>query len=127
MIDPATFSPAKTGLTGPTIEDIKLQATGSVLHVDGHRGSHDFPGDYTGIAHEPSGRFAVEIGDTLELTTTNETGSHHPFHLHGFSIQPMELIESHGLARTTRSRTRNIRDNIDVPAGYTLRYRRPAR
>jgi FtsP/CotA-like multicopper oxidase with cupredoxin domain len=121
LLDPAGFSPVKPGVTGPDIEDIKLQSTGSVLHVDGHRGSHDFPGDYAGIPHEPSGRWAAEIGDTLELTTTNQTLSHHPFHLHGFSIQPKELTKSGGPNYTFPYA--EYRDNIDVPAGYTLRYR----
>ena len=69
-----------------------------------------------------------QIGDTLELTVTNQTGAHHPFHLHGFSIQPLELIERNaGLARTTRSPYAEFRDNIDVPAGYTLTLPGPAR
>jgi FtsP/CotA-like multicopper oxidase with cupredoxin domain len=43
-----------------------------------------------GAAAESS-RMAV-LGQTLELTVTNKTANaHHPFHLHGFSMQPLTL------------------------------------
>jgi FtsP/CotA-like multicopper oxidase with cupredoxin domain len=40
-----------------------------------------------------SARYA-KLGDTLEFTVTNKTGAHHPFHLHGFSIQPISLTDT---------------------------------
>ena len=73
--------------------------------------------------HRPaSARFAPDapLGDTLELTVTNQTGAHHPFHLHGFSIQPLDLHA--GRRSPTYTFPYNeFRDNIDVPANYTLR------
>jgi FtsP/CotA-like multicopper oxidase with cupredoxin domain len=118
LLDPTAFSPAKPGLSS---QDIELNATGTELQVNGHRGSHDFPGDYAAIPHEDSARYAVEIGDTLELTVNNTTNAHHPFHLHGFSIQPIELFKAGGPNYTFGYA--EFRDNIDVPANYTLRYR----
>jgi FtsP/CotA-like multicopper oxidase with cupredoxin domain len=118
LLDPATFSPAKPGLSS---QEIQLTATGSSLGVDSHIGSHDFPGDYAAIPNEASARYAAAIGDTLELTVNNTTGAHHPFHLHGFSIQPLDLTKSGGPTYTFGYP--EFRDNIDVPAGYTLRFR----
>jgi FtsP/CotA-like multicopper oxidase with cupredoxin domain len=117
LLDPAAFSPAKPGLPS---QDVKLTATGSSLGVDSVLGEHDFPGDYTAVPHPGSTRYA-KLHDTLELTVTNTTGAHHPFHLHGFSIQPLELTKPASPSYTFGYR--EFRDNIDVPAGYSLRFR----
>ena len=117
LLDPSTFTPPKAGLSSP---NIRLTAAGTSLGVDDEIGQHDFAGDYTDFPHEESARYA-ELGETLELTVENTTGAHHPFHLHGFSIQPIELT-SPG-APTYTWPYPEFRDNIDVPAGYTLRYR----
>jgi FtsP/CotA-like multicopper oxidase with cupredoxin domain len=120
VLDPSTFSPAKPGLATP---EIQLNATGSSLQINGHVGSHDFPGNYTDIAHENSARYAAAIGDILEMTVNNVSDAHHPFHLHGFSIQPLELIKTGGGGPDYTFPYAEYRDNIDVPARYTLRYR----
>jgi FtsP/CotA-like multicopper oxidase with cupredoxin domain len=128
LIDPATLAPPQPGTPN---QDIVLtnQHAGGKLGINSVVGEHDFPGDFTTIPHFDSSRFA-SIGDTLELTVTNNTGAHHPFHLHGFSIQPLEFVDTlatgPGPAGTGPSYTfpyLDFRDNIDVPAGYTLRYR----
>jgi FtsP/CotA-like multicopper oxidase with cupredoxin domain len=118
LLDPASFTPAKPGNPSPNIQ---LMATGSSLQVDGHVGAHDFPPPYTGIAHPPSQRYAAAVGDTLQLQTTNTTSSHHPFHLHGFSLQPISLTKAGGPDYTFPYA--EYRDNIDVPRNYTLTYR----
>ena len=120
LLDPAAFAPAKPGMAD---QDIELTATGASLGVNGILGHHDFAGDYTAVPHEDSSRYAASavIGDTLELTVTNTTGAHHPFHLHGFSIQPIEL--THPADDDYTFPYTDYRDNIDVPAGYTLRFR----
>ena len=132
LLDPSTFVPVKFGMGS---EDIWLTNTGAALGVNSVQGHHDFAGDYTAIPHENSARFA-NLGDTLELTVTNQTGAHHPFHLHGFSIQPIDLTDTipgapvagspDGSPGTGPSYTfgyNEFRDNIDVPGGYTLRFR----
>ena len=70
-----------------------------------------------------SSRYAasVPIESTLELTVQNATTAHHPFHLHGFSIQPIDLTLAGSPTYTFPSR--EFKDNVDVPALYTLRYR----
>jgi FtsP/CotA-like multicopper oxidase with cupredoxin domain len=117
LLDPSTFAPAKPGLAS---QDVQLTASGADLGIDGVLGHHDFAGDYTAIPHEGSARYA-KVGDILELTVTNTTGAHHPFHLHGFSIQPIEL--THPANPDYTFPYTDYRDNIDVPAGYTLRFR----
>ena len=46
--------------------------------------------------------------------------AHHPFHLHGFSIQPLTLTQG---ANTYTFPRAEYRDNIDVPKNTTLTYR----
>jgi FtsP/CotA-like multicopper oxidase with cupredoxin domain len=121
LLDPSTFTPAKTGLAA---QDIQLR---NGPNVDGFTGSHDFPGDYTAVPHGGSNRYA-KLGDTLELTVTNVSLAHHPFHMHGFSIQPISLTDSDptdgdGTKPPYVWPYREFRDNVDVPALYTLKFR----
>jgi FtsP/CotA-like multicopper oxidase with cupredoxin domain len=118
VLAPAGFAPPKPGNPSPNIQ---LMNGVNELQVDGHVGEHDFPGDYSAIVHPPSQRYAAAIGQVLELQTTNTTSSHHPFHLHGFSIQPLSLTKAGGPNYTFGYA--EYRDNIDVPRGYTLTYR----
>ena len=102
-------------------QDIKLTQNGQTdLGIDGVFGTHDVAGDYMLAPHLGSTRYAKQ-GDTLELTVTNQTGAHHPFHLHGFSIQPLSLTKTASPPYTWRYP--EFRDNVDIPAGYTLTFR----
>jgi FtsP/CotA-like multicopper oxidase with cupredoxin domain len=109
------------GAVGMTDPDIQLTAsTNPKLGINGKVGIHDSPGDYTDFEYAESTRWA-RIGDVLELTVTNMTiSAHHPFHLHGFSIQPLDLTKA---GSPTFVYEPEYRDNIDVPPGYTLRFR----
>ena len=98
LVDPATFNPVKPGIADPNIVLSNILnaiegGTGNRLGINGYHGSHDFPGDFTAIPNEASARYA-KLGDTLELSVTNVTGANHPFHLHGFSIQPKTLTDT---------------------------------
>jgi FtsP/CotA-like multicopper oxidase with cupredoxin domain len=125
LLNPSTFSPPKTGCHNvapcPTISNINLQQAATEAQIDGTFGTHDIPGSYELTPHLGSSRYAKE-GDILQLTVTNGTSAHHPFHLHGFSIQPITL--SNG-AQTFNFDTSNpeFRDNIDIPGGFTLTFR----
>ncbi len=120
LLDPATdFSPVKSGMAAQEIE--LTAAPGASLGINDKQGTHDFPGDYTAVPHELSARYAAAIGGTLELTVKNTTSAHHPFHLHGFSIQPLSLTKAGGPDYTFGYA--EFRDNIDVPKGYTLHFR----
>lgn len=92
---------------------ITFTNVGAQLGVNGIQGDHDHS------TLPASARFA-QIGDTLELTVTNETGAHHPFHLHGFSIQPVSL--SRGPAVYTYPYHEFV-DEVDIPSRHTLTFR----
>jgi FtsP/CotA-like multicopper oxidase with cupredoxin domain len=145
LLDPATFNSPMPGMAN---QDIRLTnnnpATGfsGMLGINSVQGFHDVTGDYTAIPHMGSARYA-QVGDTLELTVTNVTGADHPFHLHGFSIQPISLTDtmpcgpqetcapdmepgndaSPGTGPTYIFPYHEFMDNIDVPGGYTLTFR----
>jgi FtsP/CotA-like multicopper oxidase with cupredoxin domain len=121
LLNPAAFAPPKPGMSAQNIE------LRSGPNIDGITGSHDFPGDYTLVPQPDSTRYA-KLGDTLELTVTNTSAAHHPFHLHGFSIQPISLVDSDptdsdGAKPPYTWPYHEFRDNIDVPPLYTLRFR----
>ena len=117
LLDPSTFAPPKPGMPN---QDIQLTKPNGPLGINDVQGEHDFPGDYTAVPKPDSTRWA-KLGDTLELTVTNTTSAHHPFHLHGFSIQPIDLTKAGDPTYTWPYR--DFRDNVDVPKGYTLRFR----
>jgi FtsP/CotA-like multicopper oxidase with cupredoxin domain len=121
FLDPTTFSPVKTGMAS---QDIQLTATGSGSDtgINNIKGSHDFAGiDYTAAGKVGSSRYAAEVGDTLELTVTNTTAAHHPFHPHGFSMQPLTIEKPMGTVVYTFPH--DFQDTVDVPNNSTLRYR----
>ncbi len=120
LLDPTTFSPPKPGMASQNIAFTVSGAGGSV-GVNGVSAPqlHDAP-DYMTVPHVGSTRYA-KIGDILELQMTNSTGASHPFHLHGFSIQPISLTKSGGPDYTWPYH--EFRDNVDVPSGYTLTFR----
>ncbi|MGB2717969.1 MAG: multicopper oxidase domain-containing protein, partial [Vicinamibacterales bacterium] len=122
LLDPATFTPALAGMPN---QDIILSNNlpapnppgGAALGINGVQGQHDFVGDFTDFPHNGSSRYG-QLGDVLELTTTNATSAHHPFHLHGFSIQPIEYFDADDPSAPTYTFPRHeFRDNIDVPKG----------
>lgn len=101
------------------IQDIVL-TTGP--GIGGVAGTHDESVVYTAAPHFDSTRYAqVGLGNILQLTVTNSTAAHHPFHLHGFSMQPISLTHP-TLAAFTWPYT-EFRDVVDVPPGYTLTFR----
>ena len=121
LVDPSTLTPALLGTNNQTIV-LSNQVSGK-LGVNGVIGIHDSPGDFTLFPHSGSSRYA-EIGDTLELAVQNATqGAHHPFHLHGFSIQPLSLTKTAGGGPDYTFTYHEFRDTIDVPPGYTLHFR----
>jgi FtsP/CotA-like multicopper oxidase with cupredoxin domain len=116
LLDPANFPPKK----GSPNENIQFTAqANNHAGVDGFFGTHDV-NDYLTADHLKSTRYAQE-GSVLELTLENTTGAHHPFHLHGFAIQPRSLTKTGGPDYTWPYP--EFRDNVDVPPHYTLHFR----
>ena len=116
-LEPSTLQPAKPGLASP---NITLSQGPEGFSMNNVHGTHDAGGDVGDVPHLGSTRYVLP-GQTLELTTSNQTGSRHPFHLHGFSIQPLSLTRTG--APTFTWDYREFVDTVDIPAGYTLRFR----
>jgi len=126
LFNPATLVPLKPGdpalfIPPGTVSDIRLTQAAPLLGINGVDGSplHGTP-PYTSTPHIGSSRYA-RVGDLLQLTVTNTSGAHHPFHLHGFSMQPISLTRAANPTFTWGYR--EFRDSIDVPANYTLTFR----
>jgi len=129
VLDPNTFAPPKVG--NPSA-DIVITSGGGVATFDQSEGPMDEVVPYYNSPHvgdpigaptpKRSSRFAaVGLGNVLELTVLNSTGGHHPFHLHGFSMQPVNLTKP--ASPTYTWPYPEFRDNIDIPPGYKLRFR----
>jgi FtsP/CotA-like multicopper oxidase with cupredoxin domain len=120
LLDPSLFPTPQPGLPS---EDIKI--TVSPPSIDDVAGTHDFTVDYTQQEHPGSNRWAL-IGDVLELTVTNTSPADHPFHLHGFSIQPLTYTNCKDFDdNPTPNYTfpHEFMDNIDIPGKCTLTLR----
>ena len=123
LLDLGDFPSKKLGLSS---QDIQLTATGpgGTLGINGVLG--EFLGTpYTHKLHIGSSRYAAQgdlpLGNILELTVENKTGAHHPFHLHGFSFQPILLEKT--ASPTFTWPYQEFRDNVDIPSGYKLTFR----
>lgn len=120
------------GEDGSTNKDIKLTFftnTGAFeASIDGVPMPRDFTG-FTGGVFGSGNPFYLEsarhatLANTMELTVTNTTGAHHPFHLHGFSVQPTKLTPRTGTTGPSYRFSPEFRDIVDVPANYTLTFR----
>ncbi|MGH2446126.1 MAG: PKD domain-containing protein, partial [Candidatus Limnocylindria bacterium] len=126
LLDPATFAPPKFGMAA---SNMQFTTSGGFPGIDNIKGTHDFTLDYTAQAHLDSTRYA-ELGDTLELTVENTSPAHHPYHLHGFSIQPISYTNCHEEPSNTPLPIPSFTfpevefmDNIDIPGGCTLTFR----
>jgi FtsP/CotA-like multicopper oxidase with cupredoxin domain len=125
LLDPTTFTPPKPG--NPS-QNIQLTANGATPSIDSTPGPHDFSVDYTQFPVAATARYA-KLGDTLELQVTNTTQANHPFHLHGFSIQPLSFTnctDNGGTplpVPTFNFPEHEFMDNLDVPPKCTLTYR----
>jgi FtsP/CotA-like multicopper oxidase with cupredoxin domain len=78
-------------------------------------------GDFLNMPHPPTARYA-HVGDLLELSVRNETTAVHPFHLHGFSLQPVRMTDNAGTTLYNFDYDEFL-DTIDVYGGQTLVFR----
>ena len=125
-----SLSSPPVGQPGTVNPEIKLTNTPNDLGfmlpavdaIDGFLFDEGLPGgDFTTIPHIVSSRFA-KIADVLELTVKNTTSTHHPWHAHGFSFQPVKLIDAGGM--TVRQFDYNeFVDLVDIPLNLSLVYR----
>ncbi|MDH5668808.1 MAG: multicopper oxidase family protein [Nitrospira sp.] len=123
---PHDLLPPSSGENGSTVKNIQLTFWTNIgafeASIDGVAMPRGFSGhgkDGMNNGGNPfylaSARHAA-LSNTIELTVENTTGAHHPFHLHGFSFQPISL--SGGYTFPTE-----FRDIVDVPANSTLTFR----
>lgn len=126
LLDPRTFTPPKQGSAE---EDINLTTSGNATSIDFTRGPHHTGAvDYTAIPHTLTSRYA-RLGDLLELTVVNRTAANHPFHLHGFSFQPLAFEHTAEVTGTPQRYDyhdfgyREFVDTFDIPADFAMRFR----
>ena len=127
------LAPSK-GEDGSTNKDIQLTFWANSGAFQASIDGVPMPRDFTGLGKDglanggnpfflASARHAT-LENTLELTVTNTTGAHHPFHLHGFSFQPKKLAPQTGTTGPTYDFPyHEFRDIMDVPANYTFTFR----
>ncbi len=119
--DPAKF---EVPLPGSADESILFTVLGLRESIDGIHGmalEGGGAGGYRAIPYLASSRYA-RVGDLLELTIRNGTQQHHPLHLHGFSFQPVRLLDSTGKL-VYEYDYNEFMDTIDVPATHQLVFR----
>lgn len=109
--------------------DIQIVTTpGGPPQIDGVTGGFEGFVPYWTAPHIDSTRYA-ENERLLQLSVTNTTSAHHPFHLHGFSFQPVSLAPRVGAPSGTTGSIgppwpyQEFRDNFDIPGNYTFTFR----
>jgi FtsP/CotA-like multicopper oxidase with cupredoxin domain len=122
LVDPARLSPARPG----SKDSLVLLAVVGRETIDGVsgmalEGSADGKGDYRDIPHIDSSRYA-RVGDLIEMTIRNGTQMHHPWHLHGFSFQPVRLEDNLGNPVYEFDYAEFV-DTLDIPSTHRLVFR----
>ncbi|OYT19382.1 MAG: hypothetical protein CCU26_11885 [Nitrospira sp. UW-LDO-01] len=117
-----------SGEQGSLDKDIKLTFSNNIgafqPSIDGVPMPRDFDGMASGNPFYLESARHATLSNTMELTVTNMTGAHHPFHLHGFSVQPIKLTPRAGIpGGSYMFQRKEFRDIVDVPANYTLTFR----
>ena len=75
---------------------LRLEGISSgVLGINGVQGHFEDSGsDYSMVPYQGETHYAL-VGDVIEYTISNyNSGQHHPFHQHGFSFQPVRVIDN---------------------------------
>ena len=116
-----------SGEAGSLDKDIKLAFWSNIGAFEPSIDGIPMPRDFTGVnGGNPffleSARHA-NLDNTMELTVTNMTGAHHPFHLHGFSVQPIKLTPRTGTTGPSYRFRHEFQDIVDVPENYTFTFR----
>ena len=80
--------------SGSREQTITMNAVGvGMTAIDGVVGHYEDSGpDFRQVPFQESTRYAF-TGDLLEFAIANETNQHHPFHQHGFSFQPVRVLD----------------------------------
>jgi len=123
LIDSTLFTPPEPGSTNPTIiltaNGVKpgINNTFNFIFDEGPTP----PQQFTDVPHVAESRWAA-VGDLLELTIFNNTNAHHPWHPHGFSIQPVKFTNAGGTTLSTFTYNEFV-DVVDIPPMTKFVYR----
>lgn len=122
FISPAPFG----GSSNLTIRTNNARPSATPLpNIDGYSAMLDSNvgnGDWLTIGRPPTARYA-HVGETLQLSVRNETVAAHPFHMHGFSMQPVRVVDNASGNTLYTWDYDEFLDTIDVYGGQTLVYR----
>ncbi len=97
---------------GPNIGDYAATA------LDGNSGNGSWPN----VPHPPSAVWAY-AGDVLQLAIANKTGAAHPYHLHGFSMQPVAIYSANLQTNLFNFQYNQFVDTWDILPGEALVFR----
>ncbi len=110
--------PSNGVTAGPTIGGYAATA------LDGNSGFDSWPS----VPHPPTALWA-KIGTVLQLAIANNTGAGgaggavHPFHLHGFSMQPVSIFTSNLQTNLYNFSNNQFVDTLDILPGEALVFR----
>ena len=120
LLDPRNFDEPQLGIAEETLS---LAIVGMRESIDGIHGIQlegTEADDFRAVPHVYSSRWA-RLGDLLELRLHNRTQMHHPMHLHGFSFQPIRLIERIDSEETVVFEyPPEFVDTVDIPPNHIL-------
>jgi FtsP/CotA-like multicopper oxidase with cupredoxin domain len=125
LLDPAPFggsSDETIRLTNVRIGDPMPVMLPSIDGISSMLDTNAGNGSFQLMPRPATARYA-RVGDTLELSIRNETAAVHPFHLHGFSMQPVRIVDNATATTLYSFDFDEFIDSIDVYAGQTLVFR----
>jgi FtsP/CotA-like multicopper oxidase with cupredoxin domain len=122
LLDSSLFAPPELGSPDPTIKltagaKPSINGTTNFIFDEGPTP----PDLFTDVPHVTESRWAT-VGTLLELTIFNDTAAHHPWHPHGFSIQPVKFTDAGGATLFTHPYNEFV-DVVDIPPHTKLVYR----
>jgi FtsP/CotA-like multicopper oxidase with cupredoxin domain len=122
LLDSSLFVPPQPGSTDGTIRLTAVGKPGINLEQNFifDEGATP-PALFTSVPHVAESRWAA-VGDLLELTIFNDTSAHHPWHPHGFSIQPVRITNAGGMTLFEYPYNEFV-DVVDIPPHSKLVYR----
>ena len=123
FLDPNAFTPAQPGSANRTMT-FTGRGQFAMDYVDGtvyDEGALP-PASFTDLPHSASSRFAT-VGSLLKLTIRNDTALHHPWHPHGFAIQPVRFVDNATGATLCQFPYNELVDTVDIPRFTSLVYR----
>ena len=112
LINFSNSIPTNGDSTGPTIGGY------AATPLDGNSGY----GSWDNVPHPPTALWA-RSGTVLQLAIANNTDAAHPYHLHGFSMQPVAIYTANLQSNLFNFPYNEFVDTIDIMPGQALVFR----